>query len=75
MGCLCAVNFPQRHEVGAVIARGNINNNFPCTFYVSVSQECHVHVNTVFICPVLGAKMGHKYKWPFKALVHDVGLL
>lgn len=29
---VCAVNFPHCHEAGAVIARGNINNNFPCTF-------------------------------------------
>lgn len=46
---VCTINFPRCHEVGAVIARGNINNYFPCAFYVSVSQECHADTNTVLI--------------------------
>lgn len=75
MGCLCAVGFPQRHEVGAVMARGNINNHFPCTLYASVGQERHALVNTVFVRLVLEANMCPKYKRPFKALVLHVGLL
>lgn len=65
---VCTVNFPHCHEVGAVIARGNINNNFPCTFYVSDSQECHANMNTGFICPVFDAEMCHKiYHGPSKS--------
>lgn len=44
-----------------MIARGNINNNFPCTFLVSVSQVCHADMNTGVICSVFEAEMCHKY--------------
>lgn len=67
---VCTTNFPRCHEVRAVIVRGNINNNFPCT-YVSVSQECHADTNTVLICSVFEAEMCHKNTWPFKELVHS----
>lgn len=44
-----------------MIAGGNINNNFPSTFYVSVSRECHADMNTGFICSVFEAERCCQY--------------
>lgn len=58
---VCNIDFSHCHEVGAAIARGNTNNNFPCPISVSINQECHADTNTVFICSVFEAEMYHKY--------------
>lgn len=69
---VCTIHFPHCHEVGAVIARGNINNHFPCTFYVHQpgvprQQEHRIHLFSVFVM----LKRAINTPWPFKELIHN----